>query len=80
MNYKIMGRFVGKILMVEAVFMVPALFIALARGEGDAVRGFFLSILAIVLLAGILLLLARKPIKAFMPERGLRAWDSAGLS
>ena len=23
MNYKIMGRFVGKILMVEAVFMVP---------------------------------------------------------
>lgn len=41
MNYKIMGRFVGKILMVEAVFMVPALFIALARGEGDAVRGFF---------------------------------------
>ncbi len=71
MNYKIMGRFVGKILMVEAVFMVPALFIALARGEGDAVRGFFLSILAIVLLAGILLLLARKSNKSFYAREGL---------
>ena len=41
MNYKIMGRFVGKILMVEAVFMVPALFIALAApspsGAGDVI-------------------------------------------
>ena len=71
MNYKIMGRFVGKILMVEAVFMMPALFIALARGEGDAVRGFLLSILAIVLLAGILLLLSRKSNKSFYAREGL---------
>lgn len=78
MNYKIMGRFVGKILMVEAVFMVPALFIALARGEGDAVRGFFLSILAIVLLAGILLLLARKSNKSFYAREGLAL--AVGLS
>lgn len=27
MNYKMMGRFIGHILLVEAVFMVPALLI-----------------------------------------------------
>ena len=25
MNFKMMGRFIGKILVVEAVFMVPAM-------------------------------------------------------
>ena len=29
MNYKMMGRFIGRILMVEAVFMVPAMLISL---------------------------------------------------
>lgn len=32
MNYKMMGRFIGKILMVEAVFMVPAMLISLFEG------------------------------------------------
>lgn len=38
MNYKMMGRFIGKILIVEAVFMVPAMLISLwervCRGAG----------------------------------------------
>ena len=37
MNYKMMGRFIGKILMVEAVFMVPAMLISLWEKEYTAV-------------------------------------------
>ena len=29
MNYKMMGKFMAQILMVEGVFMIPALFISL---------------------------------------------------
>ena len=32
MNYKMMGRFIGQILMVEAVFMIPAMIISLCYG------------------------------------------------
>lgn len=40
MNYKLMGRFISKILMVEAVFMVPAMLISLWEREYGAVRAF----------------------------------------
>lgn len=33
MNFKMICRFIGKILLVEAVFMVPALIISLIVGE-----------------------------------------------
>lgn len=36
MNYKMMGRFIGHILLVEAVFMVPALLISLFKHEQRA--------------------------------------------
>lgn len=34
MNYKMMGRFIGHILLVEAVFMTVPLAISLAQKEG----------------------------------------------
>ena len=59
MNYKMMGRFIGKILMVEAVFMVPAMLISLFEGEFASVRAFMYSIGAIILVCGLLMLLCR---------------------
>ena len=45
MNYKMMGKFLSQILIVEAGFMVPALLISLYTGSRAAVYGFGLSIL-----------------------------------
>ena len=45
MNYKMMGKFLSQILIVEAGFMVPALLISLYTGSRAAVYGFWLSIL-----------------------------------
>lgn len=47
MNYKMMGRFIAQILVVEAVFMIPALLISLVLDESMAVKGFIWSILII---------------------------------
>lgn len=48
-----MRNFVGKILLVEVVFMIPALLISLAQGEKNAVMGFAVSMALILILAGI---------------------------
>ena len=40
MNYKMMGKFLSQILIVEAGFMVPALLISLYTGSRAAVYGF----------------------------------------
>ena len=47
MNYKMMGRFIGKMLVVEAIFMLPALLISLFEGERSSVFAFLASIAGI---------------------------------
>lgn len=71
MNYKMMGRFVGKILLVEAAFMIPALLISLCEGEFPAVKGFLLSMAAIVVIAGLLTALCKGSEKRFYAREGL---------
>ncbi len=71
MNYRYMGRFVGKILMVEAAFMVPAMLISLWGKEYASVRGFFWSILATAAIAGLLLILCRGCKNKFFAREGL---------
>ena len=44
MNYKMMGRFIAQILLIGAVFMLPALAISLYYGEQEAVYGFALTL------------------------------------
>ena len=44
MNYKMMGRFIGHILVVETIFMIPALLISLFKKEKMAGIGFAASI------------------------------------
>ena len=43
MNYKMMGRFMARIVLVEAIFLLPALLISLGYGEMGAVWGFLYS-------------------------------------
>ncbi len=71
MNYKMMGRFIGRILLVEAVFMIPALCIGLWEREWAAVKGFGLSIGVILLIAVILGMLCRNYKRKFYAKEGL---------
>ena len=67
MNYKMMGKFIGNILMVEAVFMVPAMLISLWEKEFGAVVAFMWSLGAILVVAGGLRWLCRGSQKKFYP-------------
>ena len=40
MNYKMMSRFIGQMLLIEAAFMLPALLISVLDGDENAVYGF----------------------------------------
>lgn len=54
MNYKMMGKFIGLLLMVESIFMLPALLISLCRQERSSAMAFTA---AIVILWGLGMLL-----------------------
>ena len=71
MNYKMMGKFISRILLVEAVFMVPALLISVFNGETKSVVGFISSIVVIMVLSGILLLACGNSSKGFYAREGL---------
>ena len=71
MNYKMMGRFLSLILLMEAVFMLPSLGISLADGTTHATHAFLLSIGAILLTAGILFLFSRRAKRSFFAKEGL---------
>ena len=71
MNYKMMGRFISKILMVEAAFMVPAMLISLYEGEFASVRAFMWTLAAIVLLVVLLMWLCKGSKNKFYAKEGL---------
>ncbi|MDE6642326.1 MAG: TrkH family potassium uptake protein [Acetatifactor sp.] len=71
MNYKMMGRFVGRILMVEGVFMVPALLISLFEKELDSVRGFVWSLVIILAVSWLLIWICRGSKNKFYAREGL---------
>ena len=71
MNYKMMGRFLSQILMIEGLFMIPALVISLFGGSGDAVRGFLITLAVISLLSLVLNLLCKGAPSAFHAREGL---------
>lgn len=70
MNYKMIGRFIGHILLVEAVFMLPPLVISLFRKEDMASIGFSASLCIILTLALLLLVLCRGSKRAFKAKEG----------
>ena len=71
MNYKMMGRFLALTLSVEALFMLPALFISLFCAEYTAVWSFLTSIALLILAAGILYLICKSAPTAFGAKEGL---------
>lgn len=70
MNYKMMGRFIAQVILIEAAFMIPALLISLYCQETAATKGFLASIALILLIAGILLLFCRKERGGFYAREG----------
>ena len=71
MNYKMMGRFIGQMIAIEAVFLLPALGISLAYGETTAVVSFLYTLAIMVLVGGIMLLSCRKAGRIFGATEGL---------
>ena len=71
MNYKMMGRFIGHILLVEAVFMIPSVVISLVRQEEMACMGFAASICITLFISSLLLVLCRGSRRSFKAKEGL---------
>ena len=71
MNYRMMGKFISRILMVEAVFMLPALLIAVYHGEENTIFGFLTGMVITLAAALLLYLLCRKARKGFYAREGL---------
>ncbi len=71
MNYKMMGRFLGRILLVEGIFMIPALLISLWERAYGAVAGFLWAMAIIFALAGLLTFLCRGCKNKFFVKEGL---------
>ncbi|MCI6241852.1 MAG: TrkH family potassium uptake protein [Lachnospiraceae bacterium] len=70
MNYKMMGKFLSQILMVEIVFMIPALLISIFDGEYPAVTGFVVTILITAVISLVLYVLCRNSKNRFFAREG----------
>lgn len=71
MNYKMMGRFAAKILLIECLFMIPAALVSLFYGEWKALQSFIATMLLIAATYGLLTLLSRKASTNFNSREGL---------
>ena len=71
MNYKMMGRFIGQIVAVEAAFLLPALLISLGYGETAAVQAFLLTMVIMGVTAAVLMGLCRGAGNLFGAREGL---------
>ena len=71
MNYKMMGKFLSQILIVEAGFMVPALLISLYTGSWAAVYGFGLSILITAGVGALMYYFCRNSTRRFFVREGM---------
>jgi trk system potassium uptake protein TrkH len=69
MNYKMMGKLIGYILIIEAVFMIPSLLIGLFKGEKTSVMGFALSIFILVALGALFIVLCSKGVRKGFKEK-----------
>lgn len=71
MNYRMMGKFIGLILMVESIFMMPALIISLCSREQGAAIAFTVTIALLWGLGLLLRVLCRNASKSFFAKEGL---------
>lgn len=71
MNYRMIGRINALILLIEGFFMIPALIFSLVDHDFEVSKGFLITIGAILVFAGILLLVSRKAKRGFYAREGL---------
>ena len=71
MNYKMMGRFISQILIIEALFMIPAGIISLCYGEYIAMWSFWITVAACASVSLVLHLLCKGAPSAFYAKEGL---------
>ncbi len=71
MNYKRISRILAQILLLEALFMLPALGISLHDGQRDAALGFIYTIGIIVAVAGLLFAASRRTPQGFYAREGM---------
>lgn len=71
MNYKMMGRFTAQMLLIEGIFLIPALLISLFLGESAAVYGFAVTLGLIALVGGPMYFFCRDAKSAFYATDGM---------
>lgn len=71
MNYKMMGKFISQILMVEAVFMLPPLLISVWEQNMNALRGFAVGMVVTLAVACLLHALCRNYKQQFYAKEGM---------
>ena len=71
MNYKMMGRFIAQILVLEAGFMLPALLLCMADDEPGVALSFVESMGLMLAVAGLLWLLCRHARRGFYAQEGM---------
>ena len=71
MNYKTIGKILGQILAIEAVFMLPAMLLCFIDGNVSSAIAFINSIIIILAVSGLLILICRKAQKGFYAKEGL---------
>ena len=71
MNYKMMGRFTAQMLLIEGIFLIPALLISLFLGESAATYGFAVTLGLIALVGGPMYFFCRDAKSAFYATDGM---------
>ena len=71
MNYKMMGRFLSQTLLVETLFMIPALLISIFSAETAAWQGFLLAMAIMLAVTGLLHLVCRAAPNLLNAKEGL---------
>lgn len=71
MNYKMIGRFIGRILYVEVIFMLPALLISMCEQAWASATGFVISMVITLFAAIFLSFLCKGYKKKFYAKEGL---------
>ena len=71
MNYKMTGRFIAQILLLEALFMIPAMFISLYCGENASVKAFLVTMVLLLVVSCLLRFLCKGAKSNFYATDGM---------
>lgn len=71
MNFKMIGRIIAFILLVEAIFMIPAMILCGHDGDTETLSSFLYSALIILIASGILFAVTHNAKKGFFAKEGL---------